>query len=103
VWFVVINFKLQLFNAAGQQASDGAETIYRELPPLFRRLKRNAGEETKEGQERDEGAFCGGKREGELIIRNVKLKVIAGVHEVIERKIEGGASIHEKKDAEFDE
>jgi hypothetical protein len=44
-----------------------------------------------------------GKREGEILIKNVKPKLIAGEHEVIEKKIESSASIHESKDAEFSE
>jgi hypothetical protein len=41
--------------------------------------------------------------ESEMLIKNVKPKLIAGEHEVVEKKFTDSASIHERKDAEFNE
>jgi hypothetical protein len=54
-------------------------------------------------EDRDIKGLLYGKREGEILIKNVKPKFIAGEHEVIERKIENSASIHETKNVELDE
>jgi hypothetical protein len=82
---------------------DGADTLYRKLEDFFSRPSRKTGEMTKKEEESEVMGILSGRREGEILIKNVKPKLVGGEHEVIEKKIENSASIHERKDAEFNE
>jgi hypothetical protein len=89
--------------SAGKRRVDGAETVYRKLEPFFKRSRSETEEPTKMQQEKDAKALINGKHDGEIIIRNVKPKLVAGEHEVIEKKFTDSAVIHETKDAEVKE
>jgi hypothetical protein len=93
----------QTVKEAARRRVDGADTIYRKLEPFFKKNRRQTGELTKKQEERDIKGLLSGKREGEVLVRNVKPKFIAGGLEVIERKIENSAVLHETKNVEFDE
>jgi hypothetical protein len=82
---------------------DGADTLYRKLEPFFKKSKSEIAEPTKKQEEREAKALISGKHDGEMLIKNVKPKLIAGEHEVVEKKFTDSASIHERKDAEIEE
>jgi hypothetical protein len=88
---------------AGRRRVDGAESVYRKLEPFFHRPRRVSGVLTKRQEKRDAIAIIDGKKDGEMILKNIKPKISGGTHEVIERKLSDSASIHETKDAEFKE
>jgi hypothetical protein len=58
-------------------------TIYKDLFPFFKKAKRAGAGPTLKEIERDFNAVLHGKRDGEVIVRNVKPKVLKGKREVI--------------------
>jgi hypothetical protein len=58
---------------------------------------------TKKEEEREVMGILSGRREGEVLVKNIKPKLVGGEHEVIERKIEDSVSLHEEKDLEVGE
>jgi hypothetical protein len=64
----------------------GCENIYNDLFKFFKKKKRADAAPTREEVMRDVNALLSGKKDGEVIIRNLKPKVSGGKHEVIEEK-----------------
>jgi hypothetical protein len=86
---------------------DGAESIFNDLKPFFE--SRGSSSETGEKEptemelKRDINAFLHGKHDGEVIIRNEKLKIQAGKREVIDKKFTDSEQFKETKEADFNE
>jgi hypothetical protein len=76
---------------AAQHRIDGSETIFRDLSPFFSRLSRTGDDgaevETKKKTKRNVNALLDGKRDGKIVIENIKPKVTDGVHKVIDEKL----------------
>jgi hypothetical protein len=103
---VVYTDSLEFYNTVKEGARrrvDGADTLFRQLEPFFKKRRPQTEGLTKKQEMRDIKGLLSGKREGEILIKNVKPKLIAGEHEVIEKKIEDSVSLHEAKNVEFDE
>jgi hypothetical protein len=93
---------------ASKRRIDGAETIHRDLEPFFKSRGNRAIEdgpagETKKQQERDAKAYIKGKRDGKIIIENIRPKVTAGVHKVIDERFSDTAQYKETAEGEIKE
>jgi hypothetical protein len=92
---------------AAKRRVDAAEALFNTLSPFFK--SRGAWSEdeeeapTEEELKRDFNAYLHGKRDGEITVRNVKPKIQAGEHEVIDKKFSGSEQIKETKEAEIKE
>jgi hypothetical protein len=83
---------------------DGAETLHRDLEDFFRCPSRKGeGEPTERQLERDIKAFIHGKRDGKIVIENIKPKVTGGKHKVIDEKFNDSAQYKETEESEIKE
>jgi hypothetical protein len=71
---------------AAKRRIDGAETIHRELEVFFRRTRAKGDEPTGKELERDIKALIHGKRDGKIVIENIKPKLTGGGRKVIDEK-----------------
>jgi hypothetical protein len=62
-----------------------SKVIYNELFPFFKRGKREGSGPTRKELKSDVNALLSRKRDGEVIVRNVKPKIIKGSREVIDK------------------
>ena len=69
---------------AARRRVDSAESIYNELHDFFRRGPMESDQPTQKKIKRDVDALLHGKKDGEVIIKNVKPKTTGGKHEVID-------------------
>lgn len=92
---------------AARRRIDGAESIYNELAPFFKPKKRMGedGEEveTKKKELRDFKALLNNKRDGKMVIENVKPKLTGGTRKIIDEKFTDTASFKETEDGEIKE
>jgi hypothetical protein len=72
------------------------EDMYNKLFQFFKKNKRAGAGPTQKEVRSDMNALLSGKREGEVIVRNVKPKVIRGSREVVDKKYEGGERLKEE-------
>jgi hypothetical protein len=70
--------------------------VYKALFPFFKKTRRAGAPPTQKEVLSDANALLRGKKDGEVVIRNVKPKVIKGAHEVIDVKYEGGGKFKEE-------
>jgi hypothetical protein len=61
------------------------------------------GEPTKKKLKRDMNALLSGRRDGKLVIENIKPKVTGGTHKVLDEKITDNAQIRETEQGEITE
>jgi hypothetical protein len=92
---------------AAKRRIDGAESIYRFLEPFFKRMgtRSENGEkpETQKQQLRDAKAFIKGRRDGKLVIENIRPKTTVGVHKVIDERFTNSDQFKETVDGEIKE
>jgi hypothetical protein len=85
---------------AARRRIDGAESIYIELAPFFKPKKRMTedGEEpeTKKKELRDFKALLNNKRDGKMVIENVKPKLSGGTRKIIDEKFTDSEQINEQ-------
>jgi hypothetical protein len=77
--------------------------LFRTLQPFFRRPKRSSAEPTEKELERDFHALIHGKKDGKLVIENVKPKLAGGIRKVADEKFTGGAQFKESAEGEINE
>jgi hypothetical protein len=80
---------LEFYSSAREGAKrrvDAAEAIFNKLAVFFKKTNRTGEEPTEKELKRDFNATLHGKRDGEVAVRNIKPKVSAGVHEVVDKK-----------------
>jgi hypothetical protein len=71
---------------AAKRRVDAAETIFKDLEIFFKR-KRAAGEEPTEKElKRDINALLHGKRDGKIVVENVKPKTTGGARKVVDEQ-----------------
>jgi hypothetical protein len=92
---------------ASQRRIDGSETIFRDLSPFFSRPSRTSedGEAapTKKKTKRDVNALLDGKRDGKIVIENIKPKATGGVRKVIDERFSDSAQFRETEEGEIRE
>jgi hypothetical protein len=97
---IVYEDALDFYGAVKHGAAKGIdayESVYKELFQFFKKSKREGQGPTQEEVMRDANALLRGKKDGEVIIRNVRPKVIKGSREVVDEKYEDA----KKKKKEF--
>jgi hypothetical protein len=83
---------------AAERRIDSAESLYNELHGFFRGMGphgTNGGAPTQKKTKHDMNALMKGKKDGEIIIRNISPKITGGTHEVIDETFTGRASFKE--------
>jgi len=88
---------------AAKRRVDAAETIYNELFRFFKRGSRAGDQPTKKQTKRDFNALNNGKRDGKLVIENIKPKTIAGKRKVIDEKFADSVEYKETEEGQFEE
>jgi hypothetical protein len=77
---------------AARRRVDSAESIYAELHDFFRRGSVENGQPSEKKIKRDVDALLHGRKDGEIIIKNVRPKASGGKHEVIDETYKNTAS-----------
>ena len=72
--------------SAAKRRIDAAESIHSELAVFFERGRYKGEEPTEEELKRDMNALLHGKRDGKIVIENVKPKITKGKRKVIDEK-----------------
>jgi hypothetical protein len=88
---------------AAKRRVDAAETIHAGLSVFFK-TRRNRGEEpTEKEPDRDMRSLIRGKKDGKIVIENIKPKLAGGTHKVLDEKFSGNAAIKETVENEIKE
>jgi hypothetical protein len=69
---------------AAKRRVDSAESLYNELHDFFRRGPMETDQPTQKKTKRDINSLMKGKKDGEVIIKNIRPKTTGGTHEVID-------------------
>jgi hypothetical protein len=90
---------------AAERRIDAAEAIYEELNGFFKNMRPHGTEDqpTEKEIKRDEDALMHGRKDGELIIRNVRPKTTGGRREVIDETFRDRASFKDTDEGSFRE
>jgi len=88
---------------AARRRIDSAESIYNELHGFFRRGPMESDQPTEKKVKRDINALMKGKKDGEVIIKNIKPKTTGGKHEVIDETFKDTASFKETEEGSIKE
>jgi hypothetical protein len=88
---------------AAKRRVDAAESIYAELSAFFKRKKSPDAPETEKELLRDAKALIHGKKDGKMVIENVKPKLTGGVHKVIDEKFTDSARFKETESGKIEE
>jgi hypothetical protein len=95
-----LEYYAQVQNAA-ERRIDAAESIYAELHGFFRNLGHTENLDlggaapTQKRTKRDGNALMKGKKDGEIIIKNISPKIMRGTREIIDRTFNDSASFKE--------
>jgi hypothetical protein len=91
---------------AAHRRVDSAESLYSELAAFFKSRgtrTEDGTEPTKKELKRDMNALLRGKRDGKLVIENIKPKVTGGVHKVLDDKFTNSEQFKEMEQGEITE
>jgi hypothetical protein len=88
---------------AARRRIDSAETLYAELHDFFRRGSMESEQPSEKKIKRDINALLKGKKDGEVIIKNIKPKTSGGKHEVIDETFRDTASFKETEEGSITE
>jgi hypothetical protein len=91
---------------AAHRRIDSSETLYNELHGFFRNMgphETGEAEPTQKKLKRDVNALLKGKKDGEIIIKNIKPKTTGGTHEVIDETFRDSASFKESEEGRITE
>ena len=89
---------------AAERRIDSAESIYNELHGFFRSHgNRNRDEPTEQEVERDVKALLKGKKDGKVVVENIKPKMAGGKHKVIDETFKDTAEFKETAEASIKE
>jgi hypothetical protein len=83
---------------AAKRRVDAAESIYRELEIFFKKKKTAGSEPTEREIKRDVNALLRGKKDGKIVVENVKPKLTGGKHKVIDEKFNDTAQFKETEE-----
>jgi hypothetical protein len=89
---------------AARRRVDSAESLYNELNGFFRSHgNRNRDEPTEMEVERDVKALLKGKKDGKVVVENIKPKMAGGKHKVIDETFKDTAEFRETAEASIKE
>jgi hypothetical protein len=89
---------------AAKRRVDAAETIFNELSPFFRRTRRTETEQVTEKQlKKDFNALLHSKKDGKIIIENIKPKITGGKHKVIDEILKDSVRFKETEEGDITE
>jgi len=88
---------------AAKRRVDPAESIFRELSVFFKSRGTRSSEPTEKQLERDAKALIRGKKDGKIVIENIKPKLTGGKHKVIDETFRDKAEFKEAVEGKFDE
>ena len=107
VWYTDALEFYSAVKEAAKRRVDPAETIYNALEVFFRKSKRLGDDGkpilTKKKLERDERAVASGKKDGRIVIENVRPKMTGGVHKVIDETFSDSEQYKETAEGEIKE
>jgi hypothetical protein len=86
---------------AAKRRVDAAENLYEELHGFFKKMgpHENPDQPTQKQTKRDINSLLHGKKDGEVIIRNISPKITGGTHEIIDETFKSNASFKETDEA----
>jgi len=104
VYTDALEFYASVREAASRRV-DAAESIHSELATFFASRGRRAGsdEPTEEEVEQDMKALLHGKKDGKIVVENIKPKVSGGKHKVVDEKFTNEAQFRENMEWEIKE
>jgi len=92
---------------AAKRRVDAAESIFRQLEPFFKKMgmryENGEGTPTKKQQMRDAKAIINSKRDGKIVLENIKPKLSGGAHKVIDEQFKDTEQFKETAEGEFKE
>jgi len=88
---------------AAKRRVDAAETIHNELSVFFKRHKPITEEPTERQLKRDANALIHGKKDGKIVIENIKPKLTGGTRKVIDETFRDTAEFKETAEGEIKE
>ena len=88
---------------AARRRVDSAESIYNELHDFFRRGPMESDEPTQKKTKKDFNAILAGRKDGKIVVENIRPKTTGGKHEVIDETFRDSASFRETKEGEITE
>ena len=97
-----LEFYSQVQDAARRRV-DAAEALYEDLHPFFRHSPRETEEPTKKKTKRDFNAIMAGKKDGKVVVENIRPKTTGGKHEVIDETFKDTASFKETDEGSIEE
>jgi len=86
---------------AAKRRVDPAETIFSDLFAFFKRGSRTSEEPTEKELKRDANALLHGKRDGKIVIENIRPKLSGGKHQVIDETFKDSARFKESEEGEI--
>ena len=89
---------------AARRRIDSAESLYNELHGFFRNMGPHEGEQpTQKKAKRDAVALIKGKKDGKMILENVRPKMTGGKHEVIDETFNDSAQFRETESGDIED
>jgi hypothetical protein len=90
---------------ASKRRVDAAESLYKELEIFFKHKKTSIEDEapTEKKLMQDAKAIARGKKDGKIVIENIKPKLTGGAHKVIDEKFMDTAHFKETESGEIEE
>jgi len=85
---------------AAKRGFDGAQTVHKDLEGIFKRIKSDNGKQTKKKTMRNAKALIEGKRDGKIVIENIKPKLAGGKHKVVVERFDDDARFRETGEGE---
>jgi len=92
-----------MVHEAAKRRVDPAETIYKDLCVFFKKRKKPSDKPAAKEVRRDVNALLDGRKDGRIVVENVRPKLSGGVHKVIEEKFSGSGQFKETKNGEIRE
>jgi hypothetical protein len=88
---------------AAERRIDSAESLYNELHSFFRHGKRPADDPTEAETERDARSLLKGRKDGKVVIENIKPKLTGGMHKVVDETFKNKAQFKESEEGRITE
>jgi hypothetical protein len=104
---VVYTDALEYYSQVGDAAKrriDPAETLHKDLSTHFKKMgSKPESEPTEKKAKRDFDALLHGKKDGKIVVENIKPKLTGGSHKVIDETWKDDARFKESEEGEMDE
>jgi hypothetical protein len=86
---------------AAKRRVDAAETMFKDLELFFKRKKTTAEEPTEKELKRDINSLLHGKRDGKVVVENIKPKTTGGARKVVDEHFTESAQYKESEEGEI--